>query len=78
MHLCSAMNANVTAVFCSTIPEFGFGPLATNSNVVQCRETLACKPCGLHGWKKCPEGHFKCGDINVGDLIATVVHPNTN
>ena len=28
MHLASALNAPVTAVYCSTVPEFGFGPLS--------------------------------------------------
>jgi heptosyltransferase II len=60
MHLASAMNAPVTAIFCSTIPSFGFGPLSEKSHVVQTNEKLACRPCGLHGYKKCPEGHFKC------------------
>jgi len=60
MHLASAMNAPVTAIFCSTVPSFGFGPLSENSKVVQTNEKLACRPCGLHGYKKCPQGHFKC------------------
>jgi heptosyltransferase-2 len=24
---------------------------------------LPCKPCGLHGYKACPLGHFKCGHL---------------
>jgi heptosyltransferase-2 len=60
MHLASAMNAPVTAIFCSTIPDFGFGPLSDDSAVIQTREPLACKPCGLHGLKECPEHHFRC------------------
>jgi heptosyltransferase-2 len=59
-HLASAVDAPSTVVFCSTVPEFGFGPLSTGSSVVQTREQLDCKPCGLHGRTKCPEGHFKC------------------
>jgi heptosyltransferase II len=61
LHLASAMNAPVTAFFCSTVPEFGFGPLSTQSRVQQV-EGLACKPCGLHGYKACPLGHFDCGN----------------
>lgn len=61
MHLASAMNAPTAAIFCSTIPDFGFGPLSQNSKVIQIEEPLACRPCGLHGKKACPEGHFKCG-----------------
>jgi len=60
MHLASAMNAPVTAVFCSTVPAFGFGPLSDRSFIVQTPEQLSCRPCGLHGYKSCPEGHFKC------------------
>ncbi len=60
MHLASAVNAPVTAIFCSTIPEFGFGPLSDDSVVMQSDEPLACKPCGLHGLKACPERHFRC------------------
>lgn len=66
LHICSAMNAPVTAYFCSTKPEFGFGPLSNNSRIVQINFDLACRPCGLHGKKECPESHFKCGnDINI-------------
>lgn len=62
MHLCSAVNAPVTAIYCSTVPEFGFGPLSTQSKVVQTQEQLACRPCGLHGFKACPRGHFNCAE----------------
>lgn len=60
MHFASAMNAPVTAVYCSTIPGFGYGPLSDKSNVVQSLEHLSCRPCGLHGHSMCPEKHFKC------------------
>lgn len=69
LHLCSAMNAPTTAVFCSTVPEFGFGPLADGSRVVQTPERLDCKPCGVHGRPSCPLGHFRCAwGIPVADL----------
>jgi heptosyltransferase-2 len=60
LHVASAMNAPVTAFFCSTIPEFGFGPLSDLSEIKQV-EKLECRPCGLHGKKECPLGHFNCG-----------------
>lgn len=60
MHLCSAVNAPVTAIFCSTVPEFGFGPLSETSFIMQLTEPLYCRPCGLHGKASCPETHFKC------------------
>ncbi len=66
LHLASAMNAPVTAFFCSTIPGFGFGPLSEDSEIKEVLN-LSCRPCGLHGHKACPEGHFKCGNEIVID-----------
>jgi len=60
MHIASAMNAPTTAIYCSTLPSFGFGPLADDSRIIEYKGELACRPCGLHGKKKCPEGHFNC------------------
>lgn len=69
LHLCSALNAPTTAVFCSTVPEFGFGPLADQARVVQTPEPLDCKPCNLHGRSRCPLGHFRCAwGIQVDEL----------
>jgi heptosyltransferase-2 len=69
LHLASAMNAAVTAFFCSTVPEFGFTPLSEQSLVVEVKDKLNCRPCGLHGFKKCPKEHFKCGnEININQL----------
>lgn len=60
MHISSAMNTPTTAFYCSTVPEFGFGPLADKSSVVSI--DMDCKPCGLHGFKSCPKGHFNCAN----------------
>ena len=73
LHLCSAVGAPVTAVFCSTVPAFGFGPLSPVSFVVETREALACRPCGLHGYAACPLGHFRCAhSIGVEQLLASL------
>jgi heptosyltransferase-2 len=65
LHLASASNAPVSAFFCSTVPEFGFGPLSENAAIIEVKD-LACRPCGLHGHKACPKGHFKCGkDLKI-------------
>ncbi|UCG28283.1 MAG: glycosyltransferase family 9 protein, partial [Bacteroidales bacterium] len=71
LHLASAVNAPVTGIFCSTIPEFGFGPLSDISHVIETDEKLPCRPCGLHGKKRCPEKHFKCADINISRILST-------
>lgn len=64
LHLASSVNAKVTAFFCSTIPDFGFGPLSDDSEIKEV-VNLDCRPCGIHGHKECPLGHFKCGEINI-------------
>ena len=65
LHLASATNAPVSAFFCSTVPEFGFGPLSENATIIEVKN-LDCRPCGLHGHKVCPKGHFKCGkDLKI-------------
>ncbi len=42
MHLCSAVNAKTTVVYCSTVPEFGFGPLSTDAVIIETSEKLNC------------------------------------
>lgn len=64
LHLASSVNANVTAFFCSTIPDFGFGPLSDDSEIKQVAG-LDCRPCGIHGHKACPKGHFDCSKIEL-------------
>lgn len=72
-HIASAMNAPVVSFFCSTIPYFGFGPLSEKSKIIQTTESLTCKPCGIHGFKSCPKGHFKCGKgIEISDDVVAI------
>jgi heptosyltransferase-2 len=73
LHFASAMNAPVTAVFCSTVTWFGFGPLSDKSFVAEIQEPLYCRPCGLHGKKECPEKHFKCAlEITEAQLLKSI------
>lgn len=77
LHFASSMNAPVTAVYCSTLPAFGFGPLSDISHVVETTEKLSCRPCGLHGKVACPEKHFDCAaTITTEQLLRGL--PNTN
>ncbi len=73
MHFASSVNAPVAAVYCSTIPAFGFGPLSDNSHIIEVAEPLHCRPCGLHGKKVCPLGHFNCArQITRQQLLAVL------
>jgi len=73
MHLCSAQGAPTCAVYCSTVPYFGFGPLSPFARVVELPEELECRPCGLHGYRHCPLGHFHCAHgIQTSQLLAAL------
>lgn len=73
MHLCSAVDAPTCAIYCSTIIDFGYFPLSEKSFVIESKENLPCRPCGIHGHQQCPFGHFKCAlDINIGEMLALI------
>ncbi len=74
MHIASAVNAPVVAVFCSTIPAFGFTPLSDQGRVVETTHLLDCRPCGLHGYRTCPQKHFRCAEtIDTRELLVGLV-----
>ena len=76
LHLCSSVNAPVVAVFCSTVPQFGFGPTGSNGKIVETTKNLSCRPCGLHGRKECPLKHFECAmSIEIDRLLKYI--PNS-
>jgi ADP-heptose:LPS heptosyltransferase len=73
LHLASSVNAKTTAIFCSTVPAFGYSPLSEDSAVVDTGDKLSCRPCGLHGHRECPLKHFKCSlDIDVRQVLGTI------
>jgi len=73
LHLASSVNAKTTAIFCSTVAEFGYFPLSEQQQLIQLEPRLDCMPCGLHGHKQCPHKHFKCAmDISVDIVEKTI------
>jgi len=72
MHVASSVNAPTTAIYCSTIPEFGYGPLSDTSRILEVQEKLACRPCGLHGHMACPQKHFKCSEIDPSEIVKSL------
>ena len=59
LHLASATGTPVVAVFCATVPEFGFGPWQVIHETIGV-SGLACRPCGRHGGQHCPTGTHAC------------------
>jgi heptosyltransferase-2 len=72
MHVASAMKKKVVAIFGSTVREFGFFPVGTESVIVE-RAGLYCRPCSHIGRSTCPEGHFRCmKEIQVEDVAEVI------
>jgi len=72
MHLGVAAGVPVIAIFCSTVPAFGFAPRGAG-DVVLGVDGLDCRPCGIHGYSACPRGHFRCGrDLTAARVLAEV------
>ncbi len=59
MHLAWMLKVPTVALFGPTVKELGFFPRGEHSTVLEVND-LDCRPCSLHGPKKCPKGHFRC------------------
>jgi heptosyltransferase-2 len=58
MHIAAGSGVPTLAIFGPTTRELGFFPYGEGHRVLQV--PLECRPCGLHGSRSCPEGHFLC------------------
>lgn len=58
MHLAWAQDTPLVALFGPTVRKLGFFPRGPHSTVLEI--PLDCRPCGLHGPRKCPKGHHDC------------------
>ena len=67
MHMAWAQGTPVTALFGPTVRELGFFPRGPQSRVWEI--PLSCRPCGLHGPKRCPLGHHHCMTQLEADMI---------
>ncbi len=72
MHIATAFGVHTLAIFGPTTKELGFFPYGEGHRVIEVKN-LPCRPCALHGGKKCPLGHFKCmKDISVEEVFNSV------
>ena len=62
VHLAVAMSIPVLAIFGPTLPSFGFAPPGPGDRVVE-TAGLWCRPCSIHGGKRCPTGTFDCMNL---------------
>jgi heptosyltransferase-2 len=59
-HMGMCVDIPVLTIYCSTVPGFGFYPYNNKSRYLS-YDKLDCKPCGIHGYRKCPVKSFDCG-----------------
>jgi len=59
-HMGMCVDIPVLTIYCSTVPGFGFYPYNDKSRYLS-YDKLECKPCGIHGYRKCPVKSFDCG-----------------
>ena len=67
-HMAMAAGIPALTIYCSTVPDFGFYPYNEKSLIVS-YDDLYCKPCGIHGRKKCPVNTFDCGFKLLPEVI---------
>jgi heptosyltransferase-2 len=71
-HLGLCVDIPILTLYCSTIPEFGFFPYSNKSHCLSFSD-LSCKPCGIHGYNKCPLKHFLCGYNLKPDIVISTI-----
>lgn len=67
MHLAWTQDTPLVALFGPTVKKLGFFPRGENSTVMETE--LECRPCGLHGPKKCPLDHHNCMKQLTPDMV---------
>ncbi|HAT73248.1 MAG TPA: hypothetical protein DCS63_10580 [Elusimicrobia bacterium] len=67
MHIAAALGVPAVGIFGPTTRELGFFPYGGGNRVIE--TPLACRPCALHGSRKCPRGHFLCMRLLTVDEV---------
>ncbi len=71
-HFAMAAGVPVLTIYCSTVPEFGFHGYSDESFYMS--KGMHCKPCGIHGHSKCPNGSFECGTgIHPYEVVEKII-----
>ncbi len=74
MHLAVSVGTPVVAIFGATDPKFGFAPYGASDIIVETKG-LSCRPCSIHGGKRCPIRTFDCMKlISANDVYDKVIN----
>ena len=76
IHFAGIVNTQTVAIFGPTVQEFGFAPSGINDIVIE-NKGIKCRPCGMHGHKKCPINTHICmssiSATNVFEQIKSII-----
>ncbi len=67
-HFAGLVKCPTITLYGPTIPEFGFAPIGKKDRTLSVGE-MNCRPCAIHGSKKCPLKHFKCMEELLPDYV---------
>ncbi len=73
LHLGPALGVPALGIFGSTIPAFGFASQGPRDSVVEI--PLGCRPCDVHGKRRCPLSHHACMERLPPELALTSLRP---
>jgi heptosyltransferase-2 len=76
-HMGMCADIPTLTLYCSTVTNFGFYPY-NGKNAILSFDDLDCKPCGIHGFKKCPLNHFNCGKKLLPNVVIKKVDEMLN
>ena len=72
LHMASACKIPTVAIFCATVPEFGFGPWQNRAVIVE-KKGLSCRPCARHGSRQCPNKTRSCmNELAAEEVIKAI------
>jgi len=72
MHMATALQVPVVAIFGPTVQEFGFYPFQARAQVIS--TDLPCRPCSTKGSARCPRGHHQCMHQVTVAQVGAVAH----
>ena len=76
-HMGMCADIPVLTLYCSTSYEFGFYPYNEKSSYLS-YDDLFCKPCGIHGYDKCPISTFDCGYLLKPEIVTSKIDKMLN
>ena len=72
-HMSAALSIPTVVIFGPTIPAFGFRPVGERVVLVEYQGDLPCRPCSLHGEKRCKRKDKICLQSITPDYVFSIV-----